>query len=152
MAINPNTDFSSGAVLTADQQNRFPRGVMAYNTATATDATITVEEVQITSSAFTAVANRYYRIIYFEPAFGSTAGSTMTMRVRQTNITGTVLQTTNIYNNSFYQQNGMLIGFSTFSAGSVTLVATLQQAAGTGSAVRSATSVAFLSVEDVGPS
>jgi len=32
MAINPNTDFTSGAVLTAAQQNRFPRGVMALAT------------------------------------------------------------------------------------------------------------------------
>ena len=37
MAINPNTDFTAGAVLTAAQQNRFPRGVVAltFDTATA---------------------------------------------------------------------------------------------------------------------
>ena len=28
MAVNPNTQFSSGAVYTADEANRFPRGVM----------------------------------------------------------------------------------------------------------------------------
>ena len=27
MAINPNTDFTTGAILTAAQQNRFPRGI-----------------------------------------------------------------------------------------------------------------------------
>jgi hypothetical protein len=32
MAINPNTQFSSGAVFTADEANRFPRGIMGYAT------------------------------------------------------------------------------------------------------------------------
>jgi hypothetical protein len=32
MAINPNTQFSSGAVFTADQANRFPRGIMLMKT------------------------------------------------------------------------------------------------------------------------
>ena len=91
MAINPNTDFSSGAVLTAAQQNRFPRGVMAYNTATATDSSVTAEEVQITGSSFTAVANRYYRITYYEPNLISTASTGFGLRIRQTNLAGTVL-------------------------------------------------------------
>jgi hypothetical protein len=30
MAINPNTDFTTGQVLTSAEQNRFPRGVMAH--------------------------------------------------------------------------------------------------------------------------
>jgi len=50
MAINPNTDFSVSDVLTAAQQNRFPRGVVAYTTVTATDNNITTEETQITGS------------------------------------------------------------------------------------------------------
>lgn len=151
MAINPNTDFSSGAVLTAAQQNRFPRGIMAYGTNTATDSTVTVEEQEVAPITFTAVANRYYRITYYEPAFGSTTAAAMTMRIRQTNITGTVLQTSQVYNNSFYQQSGICMGYATFSAGSVTILATLQNSTGTGGATRSSTSYAFLSVEDVGP-
>jgi hypothetical protein len=31
---NPNTQFSSGAVYTADQANRFPRGIMGSATST----------------------------------------------------------------------------------------------------------------------
>jgi len=62
MAINPNTNFSAGAVLTSAQQNRFPRGVMAFTKATASGA-INSEAVQITGSSFTAVANRYYKIL-----------------------------------------------------------------------------------------
>lgn len=151
MAVNPNTDFTAGNILTAAQQNRFPRGIMAYNTATATDSTVTAEEVQISSVTFTAVANRLYRLTYYEPAFGGTTAAGMTMRIRLTNISGTVQQTGQVYNNSSYQQGGIVIGYTTYSAGSVTLVATLQNSAGTGSAVRSSTSFAFLSVEDVGP-
>ena len=151
MAVNPNTDFSSGAVLTAAQQNRFPRGIMAYNTATATDAAITVEEIEITAPAFTAVANRLYRIIYYEPGFGSTVNAAMIMRVRLTNLAGGIQQEAIIENTGAQQTNGILIGYSTFAAGSTVLVATLQTNAGTGSANRSGVKFAILSVEDVGP-
>ena len=151
MAINPNTDFTSGAVLTAAQQNRFPRGIVAYNANTSTDSTITVEEQEVAPVTFTAVANRLYRLSYFEPGFGGTSTSAMTMRIRQTSITGTVLGTSNVYNSVIQQQSGMLLTFATFGAGSVTVLATLQCSAGTGSATRSATAFAVLSVEDCGP-
>jgi hypothetical protein len=151
MAVNPNTDFSSGAVLTAAQQNRFPRGVMAYNESTSTDASITAEEIQITLAAFTAVANRLYRLTYYEPGFGSSVAAAMTMRIRLTNLAGAVQQTGIVYNTGIQQQTGCLVGYTTFSAGSVVLVATLQSSAGTGSANRSSTNQAKLCVEDVGP-
>ena len=151
MAINPNTDFSSGAVLTAAQQNRFPRGIMAYGANTSTDSTITVEEQEVAPVTFTAVANRLYRLTYYEPGFGSSSAAAMTMRIRQTNITGTILQQGIVYNTGAQQQSGCVIGYSTFSAGSVTVLATLQNSSGTGSANRSATAFAVLSVEDVGP-
>ena len=155
MAINPNTDFSSGAILTAAQQNRFPRGVMARNTATATDATITAEEVQITGSSFTAVANRYYRITYFEPNISGTNANTIyTMRIRQTNLAGAIQNssvTLNPVASVFFATSGICEAISTFSAGTVNVVGTLQASAGTGNAGRSATSYAFLLVEDIGP-
>ena len=150
MAINPNTDFSTGAILTADQQNRFPRGLMAYNTASTTDATVTAEEVQISSVTFTAVAGRGYRISYYEPGFGGSTAAAMTMRIRLTNISGTIQQQGIVYNTTAQQQNGYIQNLVSFSAGSVTLVATLQNSAGTGSANRSGTAQAILMVEDVG--
>ena len=148
---NPNTAFSSGAVYTADQANRFPRGLMAYNAVTTSDTTITAEEIQITAPAFTAVAGRLYRLTYYEPGFGGSAGAQLTMRIRLTNLAGAIQQQGIVYNNSFYQQNGIIVGYSTFSAGSVVLVGTCQQSAGTGTANRSATAFAVISVEDVGP-
>ena len=65
MAVSPNTDFSTGQVLTAAQQNNFPRGVMAYAKSTA-DATYSTTTVDITgmTATFTAVANRLYRATF----------------------------------------------------------------------------------------
>ena len=147
MAINPNTQFSSGAVYTADQANRFPRGVMSYVQNTTTNAGVTGEATQITATAFTAVANRYYKITYFEPDCVGGTGY-FTFKIKNG---ATILQT-------FYQlsgagvdrhANGVYIG--TFSAGSVTITATAQQSAGTGTLGRGSTTIAFLSIEDIGP-
>jgi len=155
MAINPNTDFSSGAVLTAAQQNRFPRGVMAYNASTTTDSTITTEEIQITSSSFTAVANRYYRITYYEPqiATPATVGTFFVGRIRLTNLAGTQYATGIVQNIAAAANNYTLITSAvvTLSAGSTVIVASLSYSSGTGSATRSATSPAYLLIEDIGP-
>jgi hypothetical protein len=146
----PNTTFVSGAVLTAAQQNNFPRGVMALNSATATDATITAEEVQITGSSFTAVAGRNYKITYFEP--NPTGGTGyFAFRIRQTNLAGTVLNTAYQTAGASIERQSHLIWVGTFSAGTVNVVATAQQTAGTGSLVRASTVVAYLLVEDIGP-
>ena len=150
MAINPNTDFSSGAVLTAAQQNRFPRGVMAFNTATASDTTVTAEEVQITGSSFTAVAGRYYKVTYFEPNPNGGTGY-FAFRIRQTNLAGTVLNTAYQTVGAGIERQSHMIWVGTFSAGTVNVVATATQTAGTGTLARSATTVAYLLVEDIGP-
>jgi len=152
MAINPNTDFSSGAILTAAQQNRFPRGVMAYNEVTASDATITSEEVQITGSNFTAVANRYYRITYFEPTLLGSVAGTFQQRIRLTNLTGTLQQQSNVTMVVIGNAGaGTCSTVVTLTAGTQNVVGTLQASAGTGNATRSATSKAWLLVEDIGP-
>ena len=152
MAITPNTLFSSGAVYTADQANRFPRGVMQYNTNSTTDASVTAEEIQITLSAFTAVTGRLYRISYYEPGFGSSTAAAMTMRIRLTNLAGAVQQTGIVYNTGTQQQTGFIQNVVSFTAGSIVLVATLQNSAGTGSANRSGTAQGVLMVEDIGAS
>jgi hypothetical protein len=154
MAINPNTDFTAGAILTAAQQNRFPRGVMAFAEATSTTSSISSEAVQITLGSFTAVANRYYKVTYFEPILNTdTILETITMRVRLTNISGAIQQTAQ-YQTEASQNvgNSQTLSFiKTFSAGSVVLVATLQTSVGSFAALRSASSFAYLSVEDIGP-
>ncbi len=124
-----------------------PRGIIALATSTTSD-TFGGEEVELTVS-FTAVANRYYKITYFEANCQSTSSSNCFARIRQTNISGTVLG---------YQQQGLSSAnynifcpsvIKTFSAGSVTIVGTLSST-GSGTTDRSATNQSFLAVEDIG--
>ena len=150
MAIAPNTTFVSGAVLTAAQQNAFPFGIVALTTATSADNTITAEEVQITGSSFTAIANRYYRITYFEPDANAGTGY-FTFAIRLTNLAGTVLQTTYESAGASLDRTGLCVYVGTLSAGSTNVVATAAMSAGTGRASRAASSFAFLLVEDIGP-
>jgi len=153
MAINPNTDFTAGQVLTAAQQNNFPRGIVATGSRTVTDGAITTEKVLVTSSSFTAVANRYYRVTFYEPECSSTSTSYMQMHIRQTNISGTILAAATILNGNGTTtfNGGQCVGLLTFTAGNVVLVGTLSCNAGTGKASASATTKALIIVEDIGP-
>lgn len=60
MAITPNTTFVSGAVLTAAQQNAFPRGIVAL-TSNATQ-TITAGVLVGLNTTYTFEAGRNYKI------------------------------------------------------------------------------------------
>jgi hypothetical protein len=60
MAVNPNTNFTTGAVYTADQANRFPRGVMGYASSTA-NLSLTTSTQDVLSLTFTAVTGRLYK-------------------------------------------------------------------------------------------
>lgn len=150
MAINPNTQFSSGAVFTADQANRFPRGVMGYAESTANYLNFNAIGTVLTVT-FTAVANRYYRITYHEPGlFSNGAATNITMTIA--NVT-TALQQSQTTGNVTYGQQGTAITVETFSAGSVTINARLTNTGGiNASAGRSANNPAILVVEDIGPS
>lgn len=156
MAINPNTDFTAGAILTASQQNRFPRGIVALTTATSTSATFTTTEVvTITGSSFTAVANRYYEITYYEPAVGTASGTInrLSLGVRLTNLAGAVQVSANSATGP--DQNGACVAsvVKTLTAGSVNFVGTavVQSGGGTAFAIRSASSAGYLMVKDLGP-
>ena len=128
-----------------------PFGIVALTSSTSSDSTITAEEVQITGSSFTAVANRYYKITYFEPELYGSLGY-MTATIRLTNISGAVKQLGYV---DIYSSNREAIcnlqWVGTLSAGSTNFVATLTSNSGTGQAYRSATMLAFLLVEDIGP-
>jgi hypothetical protein len=65
MAVSPNDDFSSGQILTAQECNNFPRGVMGYMTSS-TNPTVTTSVADVTgvTVTWTAVANRLYRITF----------------------------------------------------------------------------------------
>ena len=152
MAISPNTTFVSGAILTAAQQNQFGFGIVALTTSTSTDTFTNSEKVMLTSTSFTAIANRYYKITYFEPSQLSSAGTSESeARLRLTNISGTVQQTGNIYTTSVVYQSQVCQVITTLSAGSTTICATQTAATGTTTCRRSATNKAFILVEDIGP-
>lgn len=151
MTVSPNTAFTAGAVLTAAQQNRFPRGLMTeVVTSSTTDTSVTAEEEEL-SVTFTAEANRLYRVVYIEPALSGTSVTSATFRLRQTSVTGTVLNSTVVaISNTALTFSGFVESVATIGAGSQTIKATLQFSAGTGTATRSATRLAMLYVEDLG--
>ena len=148
MAISPNTLFVSGAVLTAAQQNAFGFGVVSYTSRTTTSTGITTTSVQITGTAFTAIANRYYKITYFEPAISNslTGDCIVSILNGATQLQGSIINV-----NATASNTGVAQILSTFTAGSVTLTANLRCPSGSGTAARGATSPAFLLVEDIGP-
>ena len=158
MAINPNTNFTAGQVLTAAEQNRFPRGIVGQATSTTANTNITTTEtVQMTASTFTAVANRYYRITYYEPFALPAAGipNFIACKIRLTNASGTV------FASGFNQADTntspavgasiTVVTIQTLTAGSTVIVATAVVSGGIGTCSRSATEPALLLVEDIGP-
>jgi len=150
MAINPNTDFTTGAVLTASQQNRFPRGIVAYTLTSTANISYTTEAVTITSSSFTAVANRYYQVVYIE---GTTYGSVPfegTIRTRLDTLTGTLIGASRLIVSATGSTNGISTGLFTTTAGSHVVVGTLAAATGTGTAYRTEIG-ASIWVLDMGP-
>ena len=150
MAIAPNTTFVSGAILTAAQQNAFPRGIVAYAESTANTAIFSTVITTLTSTAFTAVASRYYRVTYFDPILAYVSG-TVNFIAGQIKNGATVLQIGTAQISG--QRSSMMVQYvGTFTAGSVTLTSTIETSGG-GSAIgsRSATGPAFIMVEDLGP-
>ena len=128
-----------------------PWGIVALTTNTTSDSTITgTEEVQITGSSFTAIANRYYKITYYE-ADGNAGTGYFTLRIRLTNLAGTVLQT--CYETSGASQDHAIpcIYIGTLTAGTTNVVGTAAMSSGTGIMARGATIQAYLLVEDIGP-
>lgn len=152
MAINPNTDFSNGQVLTSSQANRWPRGIMTYVQSTSVSSSYTTETLQLTAPSFTAVANRYYKMTYYEPfVYKSSSSGTSLVRLRLTNLAGTNYQTAYVQQ-STGQLNFMISEYvTTLSAGSTVIVGTTQSGTGTNINYRATNYPAFLVVEDIGP-
>jgi len=156
MAIAPNTTFVSGAILTAAQQNAFGFGnvALASSTASYTLTTSTVIATGMTAT-FTAIANRNYKVTYYEPQTQTPNAAGLTsLTIRDTNAAGTQLQVgyTQTLSNTL-NASVAVVYIGTFSAGSKTIVGCGSASNTTGAPVlfRSATTPAFLLVEDIGP-
>lgn len=158
MAIAPNDTFTSGQILTAAECNSFPFGIVAQATSTTSDTNITsTETVQLTASTFTAIANRYYKITYFEPQPFPSAGTPnyIQTKIRLTNTAGTCFATAihqvDSNQNPAVSTSLTSVTIQTLTAGSTVIVATAVVNGGTGTCTRSATQPALLLVEDIGP-
>ena len=126
MAITPNTDFTSGQILTAQQQNNFPRGLVALAQSTTTQNTITTEVLATGMSVtFTAVANRNYKVIYREGTLTKSASiGNVDLRVRLTNLAGSEVAAGTFQMQASVNQTAEISIIRTFTAGSITLVGT----------------------------
>ena len=158
MAIAPNVTFVSGAVLTAAQQNAFGFGVVAYTESTTSPSNVgTTEATVLTGLSFTAIANRYYKVTYMEPQTFTASGAPALLlcRIRLTNLAGTVkLLAYKSAAGINTQDNYVMIQYvGTLTAGSTNFVVTGQSStvSTTFGLSRSATQVAYLLVEDIGP-
>ena len=154
MAVSPNTTFVSGAILTAAQQNNFPRGVMAYSVYTGGNQglTTTIADVTNATGTFTAVANRAYKVTF--QGYGAKNVSAGTITFSITDSAGT----TTYGSTSFYSATtGTAINYSftglvtTLTAGSQTIKIRAVTDVTTAAIFMSAGNPGVFIIEDIGP-
>jgi len=160
MAIAPNTTFVSGAILTAAQQNAFGFGIVG-RAVSSTDYTLTTSSVIATGMTvtFTAIANRFYKVTYFEPQVqtNNTLNAQTNTQIKLTSAAGTLLSQGYLQTGQANYNTGTLnlVHTGTFTAGSVTVVGCALSSSVSGSPVlgRGAAGAgnSLLLVEDVGP-
>ena len=129
-----------------------PWGIVAYTKTSTSNITYTSETTAVTSSSFTAVANRYYRATYIEGiTYGTATSAEGSGRLRLDSISGTMLGSirTFIYSSGSSSNINVSAVFTT-TAGAHTVLGTLQVSSGTGTAYRTDVG-ATIWVEDIGP-
>ena len=151
MAVSPNTNFTSGQILTAQQQNNFPRGVMGYYVSTGNSAISTATaDVTGTSITWTAEANRLYRATFVCDFSLNTAGAITGFYIADSS--NTLLQSiadTVSTANGFSQVT--LQYLFTVSAGSVTRKVRCDTSSGAGTVRGTSGAVYMFTIEDMGP-
>lgn len=145
-----NTTFTSGQILTATQMNNFPRGLVSVTSATAASGTFTTQITTITAPSFTAVANRLYRISYFEPVLQFISGTVNTIEM-ELKIGGVDLLFGEVKISSATNNVGFITTTKTLTAGATVITGHLTaNGGGTGNGFRSSTAVAQIVIEDLG--
>ena len=128
-----------------------PWGLVALTKTNNTNFSVTTTEaVSITSSSFTAVANRYYKVTYVEAIVYSSGTTAMVGATKLDTISGTLLSQTYTNTNATASSNIITTGLFTTTAGSHVVVGTLDMDSGTGTGYR-VNLGASIFVEDVGP-
>ena len=129
-----------------------PFGVQQLVQTTSTTVATGTEAITLTLPSFTAIANRYYRITYFEPYFETLATNVeITIAIRITNLAGTV-QTQGVTFIPGLNTEGQAIAtvVKTLTAGATVLVATIRTTGGNCNAYGNAQYPRQLWVEDIG--
>ena len=159
MAISPNVTFVSGAVYTAAQANQYPFGIVA-KAASTTNYTLTTTMTQTTGMTvtWTAIANRNYKITYYEPYVETTSAASgqTNLKIFQTNTAGTQLNQGFVSNSAAVKIVGsanVVTVVANFSAGSITVIGAASTSSITGTPLlqRNLFFGSFLIVEDMGP-
>jgi hypothetical protein len=131
-----------------------PWGVVSSNSNIATSSATsgTTELVVSTGTAFTAVANRNYQIIYSTTAFNAASGDAIfEVRLRKDDAAGTQLHLGKFVTGVPYYRNLITVStVFTASAGSFTPVATFKRDFGSGTA--QTIDITSMTVTDIGPS
>ena len=147
MAITANTTFVAGTVLTAEQQNNFPRGVVAY-TSNATQ-TITAGYLVGLNTTYTFEAGRTYKISV-ATSYSTSSGAGLILYIE---VEGTTVQ--RVFDNrpiaaiaGNFHVNGFWSG--TVAAGSKTVKLGWNLLSGTGTNPAGATLPNQLIIEDIG--
>jgi hypothetical protein len=151
-----NNAFTVGQTLTASECNNLPFGKADYDSdASNYNLTTTLTIVPGLVATWTADSTRLYKITYYEPQCQTaTVASYINLQLRQTSAAGTQLQSTFVQNATAVAtttgQTVMFIG--TFASGSTTVYpcALSSSVTGTPRLIHSATTRAFIIVEDVG--
>jgi hypothetical protein len=155
---NPNDLFVSGQIFTASNANRFPRGVMAYATSATSQTLATTSTIATGMTVtFTAEANRLYKITYQEPEVQTptVALGNSICTIKLTNAAATAYAVSIIQTPSAAQTASEVttMTIQSFAAGSITIVGACSTSSltGTPKLERSATRLALIMVEDIGP-
>ena len=133
-----------------------PFGLISVTNVTSSSGAVSAETLRVTSPAFTAVANRYYRITYVEPVLQYYAGTVnqIICRIRITNSAGAIQQFVEArnLNTATGGNNPATISIvKTLSAGSTVFVGTVHPTGGgTGGAYGASDAVCQLIIEDIG--
>lgn len=145
-----NTTFTSGAILTAAQMNNLPWGIVSATSVTTASGSTSTEVTRITAASFTAVANRYYRITYFEPALQFISG-TVNLIELTIKIGGVAIQFGEVKISSASDNTGTVSITKTLTAGATVVTATMKPVGGgNANAYSAATAIAQLVIEDMG--
>ncbi len=156
MAVNPNTTFTSGAVLTAAQQNRFPRGVMGAVYRTAGNVAVTTTQADVTgvTVTFTAEASRTYKATWTVTGLKDTANGWVGAFLANSSNTifGAVYQTCFIVAGGGYFNLSGITYFSNLTAGSQTIKLRTQAENNGATILASGSNPCVLMIEDCGPS